>query len=83
MKTLKLEMEQPRLGRKPKKMRVDQRIIAKLGNAIYHVDDVQGVSIKVKYKNGTATVFSRSEDDDRADRIKGKWDKQLDDEDDD
>jgi hypothetical protein len=75
MKITRLEPEQSHMGRKPKKPRLDQKTIAKIGNTLYHVDDVRSISIKVRYKNGTATTFNRSEDEDRFERIKEKMDR--------
>lgn len=83
MKTLNIEMEKPALGRKPKKPRLDQRIMAKVGNALYHIDGVKSLVISAKFKNGTSMKFERSEDEDRINRIRDKYDKDEEEDDDD
>ena len=72
MKTMRLEPEEIHLGRKPKKPKLDQRAIAKLGNALYHLDEIKAISIRVRYKNGTSTIFNRSENEDRFERFENK-----------
>lgn len=44
MKTHYLEVEKPKRGRKPKKPKLDQRTIAKIGNLLYHIEDVKAVN---------------------------------------
>jgi hypothetical protein len=74
MKTLRLESEWQKPGKKPKRLKIDQETLVKIGNALYHTDDIKSVSIKVKYKNGASTIFNRSEDEDRFDRLKERID---------
>jgi hypothetical protein len=81
MKTIRLETVEPPSGRKPKKLKLDQRMIAKIGNVLYHIDDVKAISIKVMYKNGTTTSFNRSENEDRHEKIEEKIDGMLSDDD--
>lgn len=82
MKTLRYEIEDPQKGRKLKKPRLDQKSIAQIGNALYHLKEVRAISIKVMFKNGTTTTFQRSEDCDRCERIDKRIDKLMEDEDD-
>ena len=57
-------MDKPRLGRRPKKPKLDHKSLAKIGSTIYHLDEVKGISIRVGLKNGTMIAFERSEDED-------------------
>jgi hypothetical protein len=82
MKTAYIEVEKPVLGRKPKKARLDQKLMAKIGNALYHIDGVRSLSINAKFKNGTSMRFERSEDEDRINRVRERFDEAEEDEDD-
>jgi len=82
MKTIHLDTEEPQLGRKPKGPRVNHQLVSKVGKAIYHIDNVKEVSIKIKLKGGTAISFYRSEDEDRLNRMKEKYDKDEEEDDD-
>jgi hypothetical protein len=64
MKTLRLETEKPSLGRKPKKLKLDQKLISKLGNAIYSHNKTKDIYIKVGFKDGSVVAFHRDEEDD-------------------
>ncbi|MDO8563664.1 MAG: hypothetical protein Q7R87_01510 [Nanoarchaeota archaeon] len=64
MKIYKLEQEKMRLGRKPKVPRMDQSIISKIGQGMYHCDGVKEVEMRVKFKNGTTLVYQRGEEED-------------------
>lgn len=64
MKTVQLEYEEKPLGRRPKKIKVDNRMISKLGNAVYYMDEVKAVKVQVHLKNGTSISFKRSENED-------------------
>jgi len=74
MKIHYIEQEKAELGRKPKSPRLNHNIVSKVGKALYHLDNVKEVSIKVKLKGGTAISFYRNEDEDRLENIKRKYD---------
>ena len=80
MKIHYLEMEKPRLGRKPKRLKLDHKAVAKLGSAIYNMEEVRGISIKVGLKNGTSIHYNRHEDEDN---IRRRIAKDVEDEDED
>lgn len=77
-----LEVEKPVPGRKSKKPKLDQKLMAKIGNAIYHIDGVKSLMISAKFRNGTSMKFERSEDEDRLNRMKEKYDKDEEEDDD-
>lgn len=78
MKILNLECEETPLGRKPKRIRADNKLISKVGNGLYYLDEVKAVNLNVHLKNGTSISFKRSEDEDRFDRIKSSIDEEDD-----
>jgi hypothetical protein len=74
MKINYLEIEKPVSGRKPKTPKLDHKLISKVGKALYHLDQTREVSIKVRLKDGTSISFNRSEDEDRMDHLKKRYD---------
>jgi len=58
MKTIKQKPEQPETSR------IDRSLISKFGNIIYNSSDVSRVMIGVKFKDGSAINFKRSEAED-------------------
>ncbi len=64
MKIYKLEKERPVLGRKPKVPRLDQQMISKIGQGMYHCYGVKEVEMRIKFKNGTTLAYQRGEEED-------------------
>ena len=59
MKTVKIDKQSSRVNRK---------VLANFGEAIYHCEDVESVLMKVNFKDGTSISFKRDEDDDDFER---------------
>jgi hypothetical protein len=72
MKTLKLEIERPELGRRPKKPRISHKLIEKVGQALYHMDAVKRVRMEVVLKSGSILSYVRNEDEDEFEEFKRK-----------
>jgi hypothetical protein len=64
MKTINLETEKPALGRKPKKPKLDQKLISNIGNVIYSHNKTKDVYIKVGFKDGSVIAFHKDEEED-------------------
>ena len=74
-----IEENKPQPGRKPKSPKINHSLVSKVCKAIYHMDNVKEVSIKVKLQGGTSISFNRSEDEDRMDHLKKRYDEDDDD----
>ncbi len=59
MKTLKLMRNN---------VKIDRQVVKKFGEAVYHTSDVESVSIKVDFKDGSTLGFKRHERQDEFDR---------------
>ncbi|MEK6889732.1 MAG: hypothetical protein AABX35_00935 [Nanoarchaeota archaeon] len=75
MKIYKLEREMPRLGRKPKVPRLDQKALSKIGQGIYFCEGVKDVKMEIKFKNGTTLAYQRGEDEDEFEDYRRNRDK--------
>lgn len=59
MKTLRLSKRD---------IKIDRQVVRKFGEAVYQVEDVESVSIKVDFKDGSTLGFKRHERQDNFDR---------------
>lgn len=50
--------------------KIDQKIISLIGQSIYAQDDVKEVVVKVGFKDGTAVIYTRDEEDDEFEEFK-------------
>jgi len=53
---------------------IDRGLVSKFGEALYGAEEVESISIKVDFKDGSVIGFRRSEDDDRHERRMEKFD---------
>lgn len=49
------------LGRPPKKLKVNTKLINKIANLIYRLEEVDSVSIEVEFKNGDTISCKKDE----------------------
>jgi len=72
MKILKLETEKPCQKGKIRAVSIDQKMIARIGSAIYGNERVKDVIIKVGFKDGSVVAFQRDEEEDEDELEKEK-----------
>jgi hypothetical protein len=70
MKTLKFPKQDSK---------IDRNLITKFGEKIYSFDEVDAISIKVSFKDGSAISYQRAEVDDKIERIIEKDEKEEED----